>query len=217
MYASKLMCASLLLSILVLDRVVASPPPPCSRLECPTYNLIDSGSGGAYEIRKYADIVLITTSPIQGEGFLQATHSGFSKLLLYILGKNDQGQKIEMAAPVVTQVSLSGSEAEAAYAVSFYIPQKFHANPPLPTDESLKIQRIPTTYAAVKQFSGFVSDTNVVDETNALIKSLSGTKYMDAINKSCGGDPAHNYFVGQYNSPFELFDRTNEIWLVFHM
>lgn len=120
-----------------------------------------------------------------------------------------------MAAPVVTQVSLSGSEA--AYAVSFYIPKKFHANPPLPTDESLKIQRIPTTYAAVKQFSGFVSDTNVVDENNALIKSLTGTKYMAAINKSCGGDPAHNYFVGQYNAPFELFDRTNEIWLVFQM
>lgn len=139
----------------------------------------------------------------------------FGRLLVYIPGKNEQGQRIEMAAPVVTQVSLSGTEA--VYAVSFYIPQKFHANPPLPTDESLKIQRIPTTYAAVKPFSGFVSNTNVVDEANALIKSLSGTRYMDAINKSCGGDPAHNYFVGQYNSPFELFDRTNEIWLVFQM
>lgn len=118
-----------------------------------------------------------------------------------------------MAAPVVTQVSLPGSEA--AYAVSFYIPKKNQADPPLA--EGLTIQRIPTTYAAVKQFSGFVSDTNVVFEANALVKSLSGTKYIDAINKAHGGDPAHNYFVGQYNSPFELFNRVNEIWLVFQM
>ncbi|KAL8135552.1 hypothetical protein AgCh_010261 [Apium graveolens] len=215
MNACKLMCASLLLSIVVLDRVVASPPPSCNNVECPTYNLIDSGPGGAYEIRKYTDIVFITTSPIRGEGFLQATHSGSISPLIYIVGKNDRGQRIERAAPEVTQVSLSGSET--VYAVSFYIPKKNHADPPLPTDESLKIQRIPTTYAAVRQFPGSVSDTNVVDETNALIKSLTGTKYMAAINKSCGGDPAHNYFVGQYHSPFLLIDRTNEIWLLFQM
>ena len=58
-------------------------------------------------------------------------------------------------------------------------------------------------------------DTTVVEATNNLIKSLSGTKYMDAMNKAHGGDPAYSYSVGQYNSPFELIGRTNEIWLTF--
>lgn len=118
-----------------------------------------------------------------------------------------------MAAPVVTQVSPSGSAQ--SYAVSFYIPKKNQAEPP--AADGLTIQRIPSTYAAVKQFPGFVSDDNVVEATNDLIKSLTGTKYMDAINKAHGGDPAHSYFVGQYNSPFELIGRTNEIWLTFQM
>lgn len=75
MYATKLICVSLVVSVIImLDGVVASQPPPCSRLECPTYKLIDSGDN--YEIRNYTDIVLVTTSPVQGQGFVQATQAG---------------------------------------------------------------------------------------------------------------------------------------------
>ncbi|KAL8135550.1 hypothetical protein AgCh_010259 [Apium graveolens] len=166
MNACKLMCASLLLSIIVLDRVVASPPPPCNRLECPTYSLIDSGPEGAYEIRKYTDIVLITTSPIQGEGFLQATHSGFSKLLVYILGKNDQGQRIEMAAPVVTQVSLSGSEAVYA---------KFEKEHLRSCPHLLHKHKGDLTEVLWEEYSGTYTVLNIEDRGSILLPSAQST------------------------------------------
>lgn len=118
-----------------------------------------------------------------------------------------------MTAPVVTQVA--SNNGTTSFVVSFYIPKKHQADPP--SAEGLEIQKVGTTYAAITLFPGFVSDTNTGEQVAKLIKSVSETPYGVAINKTHTGDPATNYFVGQYNSPSKPVNRTNEIWLTFQM
>lgn len=193
---------------------VSSFPAPCSRIECPTYDLIQAGDG--YEIRRYNSSIWSSTSPIQDISLVQATRTGFLQLFEYIQGKNNYQEQIEMTAPVLTQVSPSdGPFCASSFVVSFYVPKKNQVDPP--PAKGLHIQKWGTTYAAIRQFSGFVSESNVAEEAAALYSSISGTKWSDAIYKSHAGEATTNYIVAQYNSPFEFDNRVNEIWLSFEI
>ncbi|KAG2268583.1 hypothetical protein Bca52824_063138 [Brassica carinata] len=134
-----------------------------------------------------------------------ATRTAFFQLFAYIQGKNEYHQKIEMTAPVISQVSPSdGPLCESSFTVSFYVPK----NQPDPAPaENLHIQKWTPRYVAVRQFS-FVSDYNVGEEAAALSASLEE-------DGGVGADSA--YTVAQYNSPFEFIGRVNEIWLPFQM
>ena len=72
-------------------------------------------------------------------------------------------------------------------------------------------------YAAVRQFSGFVVDSDVGVEAAALQASHVDTVWSAAIEKSHGADHTSVYTVAEYNSPFEFDDRVNEIWMLFDM
>ncbi|CAF1926312.1 hypothetical protein HID58_065110 [Brassica napus] len=192
-------------------------PPTCNRIECPNYEVVHAGNG--YEIRRYDTTVWISTEPIQDISLKDATRTAFFQLFAYIQGKNEYHQKIEMTAPVISQVSPSdGPLCESSFTVSFYVPKK---NQPDPAPaENLHIQKWTPRHVAVRQFSGFVSDYNVGEEAAALSASLEGTAWANAIEKSkedggVGADSA--YTVAQYNSPFEFIGRVNEIWLPFQM
>ncbi|KAF7836570.1 heme-binding protein 2-like [Senna tora] len=140
-----------------------------------------------------------------------------SELYDYIQGKNNYKQKIEMTAPVITQVS--GSDKSSSFVVSFFVPKKNQAKPPPPL-KGMHVQRWKkTVYVAVRQFGGFVNDTNVGEEAAALKNSIAGTQWSSAIDKSHkkGGGYASAYTVAQYNAPFEYADRVNEIWFLFDM
>ena len=50
-------------------------PPSCSRIECPSYDVIHVGNG--YEIRRYNSTVWTSTSPIQDISLVEATRNGF--------------------------------------------------------------------------------------------------------------------------------------------
>lgn len=86
------------------------------------------------------------------------------------------------------------------------------ANPP--PAEGLHIQKLKSTYFAVRQFSGFVTDYNVGEEAAALEASLADTVWSVAIKKSREDETAWGYTVAQYNSPFEFSGRVNEIWML---
>ncbi|XP_057515637.1 uncharacterized protein LOC130797168 [Amaranthus tricolor] len=187
-------------------------PPSCNRIECPNYDVIEIGNG--YEIRRYNSPIWISTSKIQDISLVEATRTGFMLLFDYIQGKNEYKKKIEMTAPVITQVSPSdGPICESSFVVSFYVPKENQADPP--PAEGLHIQRWDPTYVAVRQFGGFVSDYQVGEEAAALQSSLEGSKWGAAIQKSQAANPKSSYIVAQYNSPFEFFNRVNEIWLSF--
>lgn len=136
------------------------------------------------------------------------------RLFDYIQGKNKYQEKIEMTAPVITQVAPSdGPFCESSFGVSFYVPKLNQANPP--PAKGLHVQRWKPTYAAVRQFGGFVSDSNVGEEAAALKASLEGTEWLKAIEKSRVDHAA--YTIAQYNSPFEFENRVNEIWMLFEL
>ncbi|CAE5957716.1 unnamed protein product [Arabidopsis arenosa] len=192
-------------------------PPSCNRIECPSYELVHSGNG--YEIRRYNTTVWVSTEPIPDISLVDATRTAFFQLFAYIQGKNEYHQKIEMTAPVISQVSPSdGPFCESSFTVSFYVPKQ---NQPDPAPaENLRIQKWNPRYVAVRQFSGFVSDDSIGEEAAALDSSLKGTAWANAIEKSkedggVGSDSA--YTVAQYNSPFEFTGRVNEIWLPFEL
>ncbi|KVH93117.1 heme-binding protein 2 [Cynara cardunculus var. scolymus] len=189
-------------------------PPQCNRIECPTYDVIHSGDG--YEIRVYNSSVWATTSPIDDISFVDGTRIGFLQLFKYIQGQNNYNQQIEMTAPVLTEIAPSdGPFCESSFLVSFYVPKKNQADPP--PAEGITIQKWRPTYVAVRQFGGFVKDSDIGVEAAALSTSLSGTVWSDAIKKSHSGEITTGYTVAQYNSPFEFDNRVNEIWFTFDM
>lgn len=54
---------------------VGISPPSCSRIECPSYDVIHVGNG--FEIRRYNSTVWMSTSPIQDISLVEATRTGF--------------------------------------------------------------------------------------------------------------------------------------------
>ncbi|KAH1120649.1 hypothetical protein J1N35_003809 [Gossypium stocksii] len=186
-------------------------PPSCNRIECPSFDLIEVGIG--YEIRRYNSTIWVTTSSIQDISLVEATRTGFLQLFDYIQGKNKYKQQIEMTAPVITEVLPSdGPFCESSFRISFYLPKVNQENPP--PAEGLHIQKWKSTYLAVRQFSGFVTDYNVGVEAAALEASLGDTVWSPAIKKSQKDETSSVYLVAQYNSPFEFSGRVNEIWML---
>ncbi|XP_050371238.1 uncharacterized protein LOC126789192 [Argentina anserina] len=196
------------------QKSVATFPPSCNSIECPSYDSIEVGNG--YEVRRYNSSEWISTAPIQDISLVAATRTGFLQLFDYIQGKNEYGEKIEMTAPVLSKVQPSdGPFCESSFVVSFYVPKKNQAKPP--PAEGLHVQKWTSTYVAVREFGGFVSDYDIGVEAAALQSSLAGTVWSKAIEKSHGADHTTIYTVAQYNSPFEFDHRVNEIWMSFDL
>ncbi|KAJ4820731.1 Heme-binding protein 2 [Rhynchospora pubera] len=205
--------SSLLLCFLVASTcALKSVPPTCERIECPSYDVVDQGNG--FEIRRYNSTEWMSTAPIEDISFVEATRTGFLQLFDYIQGKNTNNETIEMTGPVITQVSPSdGPFCASSFVVSFYVPKKNQADPPLA--DGLHLQKWGPTYAAVRQFSGFVSDDSLGEEAYALYSSLQGSNWASAVDQGRKADPTSAYTVAQYNSPFEFTGRVNEIWMLF--
>lgn len=146
--------------------------------------------------------------------FVEQHYITCPRLFDYIQGKNKYNEKIEMTAPVISEVSPSdGPFCASSFVVSFYVPKLNQADPP--PAKGLHVQRWKPTYVAVRQFSGFVVDANIGAEAAALDASLVDTKWAAAIAKSRRVEHASIYTVAQYNSPFEFDHRVNEIWFLF--
>ncbi|KAL0906041.1 hypothetical protein M5K25_024502 [Dendrobium thyrsiflorum] len=187
-------------------------PPTCKRIECPAFDVIDKGDG--YEIRRYNSTPWISTSEINEISFVGATRDGFLQLFNYIQGNNEYSVKIEMTGPVITQILPSdGPFCTSSFVVSFYVPKENQADPP--PAKGLHLQKWDVKYAAVRQFTGFVSDSDVGVEAAALYSSIAGSRWASAIDKSRKAYSTSPYTVAQYNSPFEYTDRVNEIWMLF--
>ncbi|KAK4714612.1 hypothetical protein R3W88_020519 [Solanum pinnatisectum] len=191
-----------------------SYPPTCQRIECPNYDVIESGKD--YEIRRYNSPMWMSTEPIDDISFVSATRTGFLRLFDYIQGKNNYHETVKMTAPVIIQVKPSdGPFCASSFVVSFYVPKKNQPNPP--PAEGLHLQKWGKTYVAVRQFSGFIADDDLPREAAALSASIAGTKWAAAIDKSHAADNTTLYTVAGYNSPFEFKNRVNEIWFTFDL
>ncbi|XP_055999828.1 heme-binding protein 2-like isoform X3 [Ostrea edulis] len=114
--------------------------------------------------------------------------------------------KIEMTAPVSTKVEAgAGPNCESTFTVSFFIPHEHQENPPQPKNTNVFLEERPGFEAYVRTFGGFANDESWVTEAQKLSEDLK--EKTEEIRQDY-------WYSAGYNSPFQLFGRTNEIWFV---
>ncbi|XP_062188841.1 uncharacterized protein LOC133892121 isoform X1 [Phragmites australis] len=175
--------------------------------ETPQYTTVHSESD--FEVRLYRDTVWMS-APSDRSSFHVATKLGFHRLFQYLMGANLNSSRIRMTTPVLTSiVPGAGPLHSSAYFVRLYLPAKFQASPPVPLPElNLHPDRWPSHCIAVRSFSGYARDNNVVEEAEKLAMSLSRSPWVNSTNY-----PSKNaYSIAQYNSPFRIIGRDNEVW-----
>jgi hypothetical protein len=132
------------------------------------------------------------------------------RLFQYLMGANLNSSRIRMTAPVLTSVVPgAGPLHSSAYLVRLYLPAKFQASPPVPLPElNLHADRWPSHCIAVRSFSGYARDRNVIEEAEELALSLSRSPWANSTSY-----PSKNaYSIAQYSSPFRFIGRVNEVW-----
>ncbi|KAL0925363.1 hypothetical protein M5K25_003686 [Dendrobium thyrsiflorum] len=176
-------------------------------IESPQYSVVHSESD--FEIRAYRESSWMSARSDK-ISFEKATKLGFHRLFQYIQGANLNSSRIRMTAPVLTSiVPDAGPLHSSAYFVRFYLPVKFQASPPIPLPE-LNLHPVlwPNHCVAIRQFSGFARDNNIVKEAETLAISLRRSPWAnstDFLEKNA-------YSIAQYNAPFRFIGRINEVW-----
>ncbi|XP_031550117.1 ubiquinone biosynthesis monooxygenase COQ6, mitochondrial-like [Actinia tenebrosa] len=140
--------------------------------------------------------------------YKKAVGMGFMRLFDYIEGANNKSVKIPMTAPVLNQIQpAQGPYCKNNFTVNFFVPFNLQANPIPPTSKDVFISSMPAMCAYVKTYSGFGSNTDdILKNAAALAEALSKDRLGDTYHKE------YYYYAG-YDSPFKLFDRTNDVCL----
>ncbi|RCV23422.1 hypothetical protein SEVIR_5G005100v4 [Setaria viridis] len=188
--------------------LVALLLPAAGGAETPQYTKVHAESD--FEVRLYHDTVWMSAPTPDIPSFHVATKLGFHRLFQYLMGANLNSSRIRMTAPVLTSVVPgAGPLHSSAYFVRLYLPAKFQASPPVPLPElNLHPDRWPSHCIAVRSFSGYARDKNVVEEAEKLAMSLSRSPWVNSTNY-----PSKNaYSIAQYSSPFRFIGRVNEVW-----
>ncbi|CEL95892.1 unnamed protein product [Vitrella brassicaformis CCMP3155] len=180
----------------------------CHDIDCPEFEIQTSDEKTNYEERTYGPTMWVSTK-IQTTDWNMVGATGFQRLFGYISGQNDNGTKIEMTAPVLTEVMAGpGPACGSDFVVSFYISESV-ANPPKPTNPDVYLQKRPPMRVAVTQYGGFTYnyEKKIVPHIETLTKDIEerGEKYSDP--------DAPVLYVAGYDPPFRFFNRHNEVWL----
>ncbi len=139
-------------------------------LEQPSYKV--ALKDGSIEIRQY-DKILLKSVKVQGDQY-QSIREGFRPLVRFIGGKDRDGDKISMTAPVIQ----SAGENEGDWVVSFSMPSKYHESSlPDPQNPSIYTEDLDPMVAAVIRFSGKANEQMLSDKTKTLLQWLEQAGY----------------------------------------
>ncbi|XP_064616725.1 heme-binding protein 1-like [Liolophura sinensis] len=188
-------CSGGILDYLFGPREETGRPAFCKSHQCPNFTVIARGQD--YELRQYEPTTWVATE--RSDGWLSKM-SMFRRLAKYTLrGYNSLGLRMPMTVPVLRKSSTTAPEE-----MLFMLPEDRQKDPPMPTDPLVYIVRMPAFRVYVRSFGGYASDTDYNNQIQALKSSLGSDIQYD-----------HNvaYKVG-YDSPFTLFNRHNEVWLI---
>ncbi|XP_078612516.1 heme-binding protein 2-like isoform X2 [Branchiostoma floridae x Branchiostoma japonicum] len=179
------------------------PPAFCNKLECPKYSTVKTTKD--YEERIYK-AAKWTSTIVSGMEYNPAVSEGFMKLFSYIEGNNMKKAVIPMTAPVATKVEHGqGPYCKTNFTVSFFVPFADQADPPEPSAADVFTNPLPQMTAFVKSFGGFAKEKDWTETAQALAESLDNATI--SYHKDF-------YYTAGYNSPFQLFDRHNEVWFI---
>ncbi len=155
------------------------------------------------EIRRYPKIVIAKVSNYESDSF--------GLLFRFISGNNIQKEKVKMTTPVVSQdysqeIKMTSpvlSEFSNEGYMAFVMPSELNLETtPVPLDNRVSIEELPSRTIAVLRFSGSWSQDHFEKETQQLLKEIA-----DAKVKIKG-----RVFTMLYNPPFTpSFLRRNEV------
>ena len=159
-------------------------------LEEPQYEVIADIDD--IEIRRYDPYIVAEVDVPNG-------NSGFRALAGYIFGDNDQGEKMEMTAPVESRESAVSDQ----YTYSFVMERKYSLDTlPRPENDEIRLLERPERIVAVRRFSGRWTDKNFRRHLDELMQALEEE----------GIKPAGAPEQARYNGPFTpSFLRRNEV------
>ena len=159
-------------------------------LEEPTFEVIAEFDD--IEIRRYDPYIVAEVDVPDG-------NSGFRALAGYIFGDNEQGEKMQMTAPVESRVS----DVPDRYTYSFVMERKYTLDTlPRPENDEIRLLERPERVVAVRRFSGRWTDRNFRRHLDKLLQALEKE----------GIEPVGEPEQARYNSPFTpSFLRRNEV------
>lgn len=165
-----------------------------------------------FELRRYAPVILAEVE-IDGS-FEDAGGKAFPILAGFIGGKNEQGGKIAMTAPVeqtpagerlamTAPVGQTAAPGAGGYIVSFVMPQGFALETlPRPTDSRVRFRVQEERLVAARRYSGRWTEGRYRENEQALLTAL----------REEGFSPISAPVYARYNAPFvPWFLRRNEV------
>ena len=167
-------------------------------LEQPKYKLLKKE--GQFEIRSYEDI-LMSSVRVTGSQY-QALRKGFRPLVKYISGKERDGEKISMTAPVIQ----STSDRKENFTVSFSMPSKYQVdNLPKSKNSEIFFEKLGSYRAAVIRFSGRANEKLLDLKSNELRQWIEANGYSSV-------STAKYLFYNDPSTPGFL--RRNEVMII---
>ena len=167
-------------------------------LEQPKYKILKKE--GQFEIRSYEDI-LMSSVRVTGSQY-QALRKGFRPLVKYISGKERDGEKISMTAPVIQ----STSDRKESFTVSFSMPSKYQVdNLPKSKNSEIFFEKLGSYRAAVVRFSGRANEKLLDLKSNELRQWIEANGYSSV-------STAKYLFYNDPSTPGFL--RRNEVMII---
>jgi hypothetical protein len=169
---------------------------------------------GDYELREYESLVVAST--LVDSNFDEAGKQAFRRLFNYISGDNESARKIDMTAPVLAtenrpadkeKIAMTApvirEKVEQGWRFSFVLPASYTlATAPLPIDERVNLEQIPSRKVAAVQYSGRWNQARF-DENTALLLQWIAEQQLES------DSPPR---VAGYDPPWTLpFLRRNEV------
>lgn len=188
----------------------------CRGLECPRFDVLRGYKYGIQK-RRYYDTKLASYSPDECEFSRTGLWRGFMPLHLYKHGVNSHLEILEATRPIgIVQVKRNGLHSTESnrvqcaynYTVSFYLPERFHSNPPTtgPQGPRIRITSVDDLIVYVHTVGGYILDPDRIrEELGRFTGRLRqfGLCYQD-----------DEYYVVVYDFVVRFHGRLNEIWLI---
>ncbi|CAK8694212.1 unnamed protein product [Clavelina lepadiformis] len=187
----------------------ASSTPPYNGYEQPDWTLKpNQPKDGSFEVRSYPAANWTVTS-VTAPNFDVAGNIAFWRVFRYIQGSNVEAMKMAMTVPVTTEMPREDCPfCNVTYTMAFYLPSKYQLAPPKPTDGLIRTEHRAPLTVYVRRFSGWANAQDWRTQASMLHDSLLENGVLDS-----EVDRTRFYAVG-YDSPSQLFNRRNEVWLI---